>query len=70
MQSTKERRRKYAAMESKGFTPEEVVHLMDIDELEMNARKGGILAKVELKRRNALAGLKTTLDDRDLDIGC
>lgn len=69
MQTIKERRQKYAAMESKGFTAEKVVELMDMDELKMNARKGGVLAKKELKRREAIAKLMPIPTDRDLDLG-
>ena len=69
MLPTKERRQKYAAMEKKHFTGEEIVRLMDIDELEMNARKGGTLAKSELKRRKAIANLMPMPRDIDLDLG-
>ena len=51
MMTIKERRVKYAAMEKKHFTPEEIVRLMDMDELTMNANRGGVLAIKELKRR-------------------
>ena len=66
----KERRQKYAAMESKGFTAEEVIKLMDMDELEMNANRGGILAKEEIKRRKAIEDLMPMPRDIDLDLGC
>lgn len=70
MEPLKERRWKYAAMEKKHFTAEEIVRLMDMDELTMNAQKGGILAKKELKRRKAIANLMPMPTDRDLDLGC
>lgn len=70
MMPTKERRQKYAAMEKKHFTAEEIVRLMDIDELKMNAAKGGVLAKKELKRRKTIANLIPMPTDRDLDLGC
>ena len=70
MQSIKERRQKYAAMEKKGFTGEEIVQLMDRDELEINANRGGILAIKELKRRKAIAKLTPMPVDIDLDLGC
>ena len=70
MMPIKERRVKYAAMEKKHFTPEEIVRLMDMDELEMNAKKGGVLAKKELKRREAIAALMPMPRDIDLDLGC
>ena len=65
----KERRKRYAAMESKGFTDDEVVRLMDMDELEMNANRGGVLAKKELKRRKSIADLKPMPRDINLDLG-
>ena len=70
MMPTKERRKKYAAMEKKHFTAEEIVRLMDMDELTMNANRGGVLAKKELKRRKAIANLMPMPADRDLDLGC
>ena len=70
MMSIKERREKYAAMGKKHFTAEEIIHLMDMDELKMNANRGGVLAKKELKRREAIENLQPLIIDRDLDIGC
>lgn len=70
MMSIKNRRKKYAAMEKKHFTAEEIVHLMQDDELEMNARKGGILAIKEVKKRKTLRSLKPMPRDIDLDLGC
>lgn len=70
MLPTKERRQKYAAMEKKHFTGEEIVRLMDMDELTMNANRGGVLAIKELKRREAIDKLMPMPTDRDLDLGC
>ena len=70
MLSAKERRNKYSAMEKKHFTGEEIVRLMDMDELEMNANRGGVLAIKELKRREAIAELTPMPRDIDLDLGC
>ena len=69
MITLKERQIKYAAMGKKHFTPEEIVRLMDMDELEMNAQKGGVLAIKELKRREAIAKLLPMPRDIDLDLG-
>ena len=65
----KERRQKYAAMEKKHFSPEDIVRLMDRDELKMNANRGGILAIKELKRRKAINSLMPMPRDIDLDLG-
>lgn len=70
MMPIKERRQKYAAMEKKHFTGEEIVRLMEMDELKMNARKGGELAIKELKRREAIAKLMPMPREMDLDLGC
>lgn len=69
MLSIKERRWKYAAMEKKHFTAEKIVRLMDMDELTMNANRGGELAIKELKRRKAIENLMPMPTDRDLDLG-
>lgn len=69
MRTLQERRKYYRELEGRGFSPEEIVHLMPDDELKVNANRGGILAIKEMKRREALANLRTTLDDRPLDIG-
>jgi hypothetical protein len=71
MRPIKERREYYAAIEKKHFTPKEIVHLMPDDELEMNAKKGGMAAKAELKKREAIANLHPMPleNDLDLDIG-
>lgn len=70
MKTLAERRQYYAALEQKRFTQDEIMHVMPEDELQMNAQKGGIAAIAELRKRNALANLKTTLDDKPLDLGC
>lgn len=75
MKSIRERREYYRRLEGKHFTPEEIVHLMDYDELMMNVRKGGALAiieaeKREIKKKERLDSLKTTLSPNPLDIGC
>ena len=69
MRSMHERRDHYRKMEAKHLTPDEIIESMPLDELRMNARKGGVLAIRELKKRDALASLKTTLDDKPLDLG-
>lgn len=69
MRTLKERRQYYVALEQKGFTQDEIMNVMPEDELKANVQKGGQAAIAELKRRKALANLKTTLDDRPLDIG-
>lgn len=71
MRTLKERRQYYAALEKKGFTDEEVIRLMPMDELQRNAQKGGVLAQKELRKRQALANLHPMPleNDRDLDIG-
>ena len=69
MKSIKKRQQKYAAMEKKGFTGEEIVRLMDMDELKLNANRGGILAIKELKRRKAIEDLTPIPRDIDLDLG-
>ncbi len=69
MMSTKDRRQKYLAMERKGFTDEEVIQVMQLDELKMNARKGGEIAIKELKRREALDNLRPMPIENDLDLG-
>ena len=70
MRTLKERRQYYAALEKKGFTDEEVIRLMPMDELQHNVQKGGELARKELKRRKAIANLLPMPTDRDLDLGC
>lgn len=69
MQSIKERREKYVKMEKKGFSTEEILRVMPNEELEMNARRGGKLAKKELKRREALANLHPMPIERDMNLG-
>lgn len=64
MKTEQERRRLYHNMDA-----EEIIAIMPDDELEMNAQKGGILAKIELKKRRALANLHPTIESRELDIG-
>jgi hypothetical protein len=69
MRPIKERRQYYAALEKKGFTDEEVIHLMPMDELKHNAQKGGELAKKELRKREVLTNLYPMPRDIDLDLG-
>ena len=69
MRSIKERREYYSDLNRRGFSSEEIIRLMPDDELKQNSNRGGILAQKELKRRDALASLKTTLDDKPLDLG-
>jgi len=64
MLTLQERRRKYLAMEKKGFTDEELIRVMPYDELKMNVRKGGELVIKELKRREI-----ALLETPDLDLG-
>lgn len=70
MRTLTERRQYYVALGQKGFTQDEIMNVMPEDELKANARKGGQAAIAELRKREALANLKTTLDDRPLDLGC
>ena len=70
MKSLKERRQYYTELGRRGFTPEEIVHLMSDDEVEMNANKGGILAIKEKEKRDAIASPNPLPVDPDLDIGC
>lgn len=70
MRPIKERREYYATIEKKHFTQDEIMRLMPMDELQMNAKKGGVLAQKELKRREAIAKLLPMPTDRDLDLGC
>ena len=69
MRPIKERREYYATIEKKHFTQDEIMHLMPMDELQMNAKKGGMAAKAELKKREAIANLHPMPIENDLDLG-
>lgn len=73
MKTLRSRREYYRGIQDT-MTQEEIIRTMPIDELRMNARKGGKDAIKELERRNAavmranriLAGI---IPDNDIDIG-
>ena len=64
MTSQAERRERNFELRRRGFTEQDIVHLMDDTELRANVRRGGVLAIEEMRDRE----LKL-LESKDLDIG-
>lgn len=64
MTAQTERRERNHELRRRGFTEQEIVHLMDDTELRANVRRGGILAIEEMRDREI-----KLLESKDLDTG-